>query len=77
MTFISNKCSACLGLLGYTREFYVNDISFMCEKIRFDRDFLQEAKDKVDTFFFNYFLHRFLNIKTVSIILKEYKIAME
>lgn len=35
---------------------YVSDSLFMCERILFDRDFFQEAKDKVDAFFFNYFL---------------------
>jgi len=28
----------------------------MCKRILFDKEFFQEAKDKVDAFFFNYFL---------------------
>ena len=30
---------------------YANDILSMCERISFARDFLQEANDKVNTFF--------------------------
>jgi len=35
---------------------YVSDSLFLCERILFDKEFFQEAKDKVDAFFFNYFL---------------------
>ena len=35
---------------------YVSDSLFMCERILFDKEFFQEAKDKVDAFFFNYFV---------------------
>ena len=36
---------------------YMNDTKFMCIRILFDQDFFQSSKDKVDNFFFNYFLN--------------------
>ena len=34
----------------------MNDNKYFCERIYFDKDFFQDSKDKVDMFFFNYFL---------------------
>ena len=36
---------------------YMTDTDFFCQRIYFDKDFFQASKDKVDTFFFNYFLN--------------------
>lgn len=35
---------------------YINDTTFFCERIMFDPIFFQTAKDRVDYFFFTYFL---------------------
>lgn len=35
---------------------YINDDLFFCQRIVFDPAFFQECKDKVDLFYFNYFL---------------------
>ena len=35
---------------------YINDDIFVCDRILFDSNFFQKAKDKVDNFFFNYYL---------------------
>ena len=35
---------------------YINDDLFFCQRIVFDPIFFQECKDKVDMFYFNYFL---------------------
>lgn len=54
MMCISTKSSASLGLLGWTGWIffcYVSDSLFMCERILFDKEFFQEAKDKVDASF--------------------------
>ncbi|XP_068700401.1 uncharacterized protein [Montipora foliosa] len=35
---------------------YINDNLYVCQRIMFDQFFFQEAKDKVDSFFFQYYL---------------------
>ena len=35
---------------------YINEDLFFCQRIVFDAIFFQECKDKVDMFYFNYFL---------------------
>ena len=35
----------------------MTDTDFFCQRIYFDKDFFQASKDKVDTFFFSYFLN--------------------
>ena len=35
---------------------YINDTTFFCERIMSDPIFFQTAKDRVDSFFFTYFL---------------------
>lgn len=35
---------------------YISDSVYHCERILFDPDFFEKAKDKVDSFYFNYFL---------------------
>jgi len=49
-----------LGLTGlewYDFFSYINNTTFFCERIYFDKDFFQSAKVKVDNFFFSYFLN--------------------
>ena len=35
---------------------YINETTFFCERIYYDADFFQIAKDNVDAFFFNFYL---------------------
>lgn len=48
-----------LGLTGLEwNDFfcYMNDHKYFCQRIFFDQNFFQDSKDKVDMFFFDYFL---------------------
>ena len=48
-----------LGLTGLEwNDFfcYMSDNKFFCQRIFFDKNFFQDSKDKVDVFFFDYFL---------------------
>ena len=57
--FTLRKVQCQLGLTGLDWcDFfcYISDDLFVCDRIYFDKNFFQAAKDKVDSFFFNYYL---------------------
>ena len=55
--FYQVQCQLALTGLEWCDFFsYIDDDTFFCEKITFDPEFFQKAKDKVDLFYFNYFL---------------------
>ena len=52
------QCQLALTGLDWCDFFsYIDDNLFVCTRIAFDPIFFQEAKDKVDEFFFSYYLH--------------------
>ena len=53
------KCNANWGSLAYsgvTFFSYIDDSTFVCSRIYYDKEFFQNAKDKVDAFFSNFYL---------------------
>ena len=51
------QCQLALTGLDWCDFFcYLNDTTFLCVTIYFDREFFQSAKDKVDVFYFSYYL---------------------
>ena len=54
--YFQGQCQLGLTGLDWCDLFcYLNDTTLLCVRINFD-DFFQSAKDKVDMFFFNYYL---------------------
>lgn len=47
---------------------YINETTFFCERIYYDAEFFQIAKDNVDAFFFYFYLNRNLEMCKLLII---------
>lgn len=55
--FYQVQCHIALSGLDWCDFFsYIDEDTFHCERITLDREFFQGSKDKVDTFFFSYYL---------------------
>ena len=55
--YLQVQCQLALTGLEWCDFFcYMNDTKYFCQRIFFDKIFFQDSKDKVDMFFFNYFL---------------------
>lgn len=55
--FYQVQCQLGLSGLEWCDFFsYINDTTFHCERILFEQLFFEEGKDKVDMFYFDYFL---------------------
>ena len=52
------QCQLALSGLEWCDFFtYISDSLYHCERILFDQNFFEKAKDKVDLFFFNFYLN--------------------
>ena len=51
------QCQLALSCLERCDIFsYINDSLYHCERVLFDQEFFEKAKDRVDLFYFNFYL---------------------